>query len=539
MIAAALYLASALAAVDPAAASLKDLLPAAGADRRLDAVRRIERSRDRRFLAPLIDLLRFLQTRDEMVTVVETLNRLSGQKVDPWDNPWEKYMSWYGAQERLQPPAGYTEWKGDLFGQVIDPRFRVFLAPDAPASVRVEEVAWGGVRVDGIPALLNPKVIPAAEATWLADREPVFGVSLNGDQRAYPLRILDWHEMANDVVGGRPVALAYCTLCGAGILYDATFGGHTFQFGSSGLLFRSNKLMYDRTTYTLWNHLTGEPVIGRLVGSGVRLRVLPVVLTSWGDWKSRHPATTVVDRNTGHQRAYDVGATYGRYFGSPGLMFPVWRQSSLLPKKARVFAIQVDGVPKAYPLDELNRAQGVANDTVGGRELVVVSRDAVGKVALPGRWKARTGVSLANDLTLDAARQALKQDPSLAAELTAEMLLAMPTETRLTLLEERTPDQKSGARAGRGKFAPDLRNEVAQRGLIGETRAYERGAHTFRPGPGRDILVDERGRHWRITEEALLGPDAERLTRLAGHLAYWFGWFAFFPRTEVFRAGAR
>lgn len=107
----------------------------------------------------------------------------------------------------------------------------------------------------------------ATEADYLSDHEPVFGVSINGDQRAYPLRILDWHEMANDVVGGRPVARAYCTLCGSGILYDATAAGQTYVFGSSGFLFRSNKLMYDRTTNTLWNRLTGEPVIGKLVGS--------------------------------------------------------------------------------------------------------------------------------------------------------------------------------------------------------------------------------------------------------------------------------
>ena len=104
------------------------------------------------------------------------------------------------------------------------------------------------------------------------------------------------------------------------------------------------------------------------------------------------------------------------------------------------------------------------------------------------------------------------------------------------MLQERTPDQKEGAKAGKGKFPPDLRNEVAIRGLIGETRAYERGGYIFSVSKASDTLTDEQNRQWRITEEALVGPDEERLPRLGGHLAYWFGWFAFFPKTQVFEA---
>ena len=120
--------------------------------------------------------------------------------------------------------------------------------------------------------------------------------------------------------------------------------------------------------------------------------------------------------------------------------------------------------------------------------------------------------------------------------MSAEFLLAMPTAARLALLKERTPDQKEGANAGKGKFSPDLRNEVAVRGLIGETRAYERGRYAFSTSNESETLTDEQNRPWQVTEEALVGPDGERLPRLGGHLAYWFGWFAFFPRTEVFEA---
>jgi hypothetical protein len=430
-------------------------------------------------------------------------------------------------------PPGYLGWKGRLHAP-IDPRFAEFLADDAKATVRPAEVQWGGVRVDGIPALVNPRTTAAQEAGWLQDGDAVFGVHLGGEARAYPLRILDWHEMANDVVGGVPVALAYCTLCGAGVLFDARAGGQRFEFGSSGFLFRSNKLMYDRQTKTLWNHLSGEPVIGALAGSGVRLQRLPVVITSWREWRQQHPRTTVLSLHTGYQRPYHAGAAYGRYFASTGTMFPVWQKSSLLHDKARVFTLVLDGRAKAYALEALNAAGGVLNDDFAGRAVVVHYRDGVGRVRLPDGWRT----AYANDLTLDAARAELRGRGELLRGLTAEMLLAMPAATRLTLLEEFTLDERSGPLTPESTIDAALRNEVASRGLIGETRAYERGTQRF-TGPTREALLDERGRRWRVTEEALLGPGGERLARLPGELAYWFGWFAFFPQTEVYGSATR
>jgi hypothetical protein len=184
------------------------------------------------------------------------------------------------------------------------------------------------------------------------------------------------------------------------------------------------------------------------------------------------------------------------------------------------------------------------NDTIGAARVVVVSRAAVGKVALPKRIvealeKGRgpdSRITFANDLSLDAARAVLAEDPSLASEMTADVLLAMPTEARLTLLSARSTDPRYGSSAAPGLFPPRLRNEVAARGLIGETRAYDRGAHTFSSSPSPDRLLDERRRTWRATEEALVCQDGTRLPRLGGHLAYWFGWFAFYPHTEVYVA---
>ena len=195
---------------DNSASLLEALLPDAGEKKRATALREIAQGKDRRFIAPLIDLLRFVNSRDEYVVLLETLTSLIGEKIEGADNPWEAFTVWYGAHDKLLPPPGYTGWKGELHGQLIDPRFREFLYSDAPSTTRVEEVVWGGVKVDGIPALVNPKMRVAKDADYLVDSEPVFGVSINRDNRAYPLRILDWHEMANDVVGGKPVALAYC-----------------------------------------------------------------------------------------------------------------------------------------------------------------------------------------------------------------------------------------------------------------------------------------------------------------------------------------
>ncbi|MFN0162867.1 MAG: DUF3179 domain-containing protein [Burkholderiales bacterium] len=509
------------------------LTPDGNEAERASAIRAIAQAGDRRFIAPLVDLMRFPRSSNESPLVVDTLRKLAGAGAP--GASWPDWVEYVGRRPELKPPPGYADWKGVLHS-TIDARYLQFLRDDAPKRVRIEEVQWGGVPVDGIPALVNPKTTAAGAARWLDDRDAVFGVSLNGEARAYPLRILDWHEMANDVVGGVPVALAYCTLCGSGVLFRANVataaGKYRFEFGSSGFLFRSNKLMYDRQTNTLWNHLTGEPVIGKLASSGIQLERLPIVVTTWGEWKRLHPATTVLDPETGHLRPYTPGAAYGRYFASTRTMFPVWQRSGLLHDKARVFTLLIDGRPKAYALEAIDRAGGVVNDRFAHRDLVVHLRHSVGKVSLPRSW----GGGLANDLKLDAAQAAIRRAPGITRELTADMLLAMPVATRLPLLEEYSADQHGAPRDRTHALNPELRDQVASRGLAGETRAYESGGRRFRAGSSPDALLDERGRSWTATEEALLGPEGERLPRIAGELAYWFGWFAFFPKTEVYGA---
>ncbi|MCB8977496.1 MAG: DUF3179 domain-containing protein [Ardenticatenaceae bacterium] len=436
------------------------------------ALAQILEAGDPRFIAVLIELLRGRQIGlvqyPDLVQIGESLDALSGQS---WGIDWAKWITWYGGTD-LTPPPGFTSWKGQLLAQ-IDPTFGQFLQDSQPSNVRVEEIQWGGVVVDGIPALNNPHMLPAADADYMEPWEPIFGIALNGDARAYPLRILDWHEMANDVIGGVPVSLAYCTLCGAAIAYDGRstdLDGNavTHTFGSSGFLFRSNKLMFDRTTMTLWNQLTGEPVLGELAASDIRLKLLPVVLTTWADWQAEHPDTVVVDINTGYNRIYLPGAAYGDYFASDerlfrdGLMFPVWQQSDRLFNKDHVYALRLDETPKAYAVTDL-LAEQVVNDVVGETAVALI---AAGEIVEVNGTSQRTG----------------------------------------------PVTYTSGA----------------------EIRAFARGEHTFAPSSDDFVVLDENGRPWQVTEEALIGPDGATLARINGHLAYWFGWYAFYPKTELY-----
>jgi hypothetical protein len=379
--------------------------------------------------------------------VAACLEEISGERLGPHYRYWVEYV---GGHEDVRPKEGYRAWKAALFSR-IDPAFGRFLHPAQPIVIRPEEIVWGGVRKDGIPALKNPKAIPAARATFLEDGETVFGIELGGRSRAYPQRILDWHEMANDVVGGEPFALSYCTLCGSAIAYATrTSERNVLVFGSSGLLYRSNKLMYDEETLSLWSNLTGEPVAGPLVGKGIRLAALPLTVTSWREWKERHPETDVVALATGYRRDYSPGAAYGPYFASPETMFPVWKRSAALDAKAQVYTLRIGGRAKAYPLEILFRER-VTNDSIGS-----------------------VGVAL-------------------------------------------VADRESGA-----------------------VRAYARESHLFAEGPSaRELVEPATGALWRIEEGRLLpASGVGSLARLAGHHAYWFGWFAFFPETEVYEGCA-
>ena len=241
-------------------------------------------------------------------------------------------------------------------------------------------------------------------------------------------------------------------------MYSTNIDGERVEFGTSGMLYRSNKLMYDRKTNTLWNQFTGVPAAGPLVGTGIRLELLPVVTTTWGEWLKAHPDTTVLAQETGlypgrfYQSEWDPRSIYFRYRESPLTMFPVWRNNDELTTKGQVIGLNINGETKAYPLEVLRKTT-VVNDELGGQSLVVVTTGWLG------------------------------------------------------------------------------------------SRAYERGDRTFLLEEGDDteapVLTDSNGVLWRVEEDALVAVDdaSSRLPRIPTHNAYWFGWYSFYPETEVYEEG--
>ena len=326
------------------------------------------------YAAMLLETVGFIPGRGTLQGVLAQLERASGRRFEGDLNRWYEWL-WSTAQGAY--PA-YAEFKAALYEQ-IDPSFREYFAGRPKTAIRLDEIRWGGVWRDGIPPLKNPKMVPAREARYLADDNIVFGVSVGGDTRAYPKRILAWHEMVKDTIGGRPLNGVYCTLCGAMILYDVTLNGTHHELGTSGFLYRSNKLMYDHATKSLWSTLEGVPVVGPLVGRGIELKTLHVVTTTWKEWRKRHPDTQVLSLDTGHQRDYSEGAAYREYFATDRLMFGVPKLDARLPNKAEVLALRFPehaGEQLAIAADYL-RANRVHHDRLGAREFVVLT-DASG-----------------------------------------------------------------------------------------------------------------------------------------------------------------
>lgn len=187
----------------------------------------------------------------------------------------------------------------------------VFLRPGSRSSVPLEDIRPGGPAVDGIPALSWPKKARAKEADAFLDPEDrVLGVAIQGEATAYPIRILNWHEIVNDTLGGVPIAATYCPLRDAGIAFERRLDGEIVEFGVSGLLYRRALVMYDRRGRSLWSQTLGKAIVGPSTGRVLVRR--PAVMTTWKEWKARHPGTLVVTFDTGHVRDYRRDPYAGR-----------------------------------------------------------------------------------------------------------------------------------------------------------------------------------------------------------------------------------
>ena len=196
------------------------------------------------------------------------------------------------------------------------------------------------------------------------------GVEIAGQARAYPLSILVWHELVNDELGGVPVLISYCPLCGTALTFDRRLepGSPALRFGVSGLLYQSDMLMYDRESESLWSQISAEAVAGSATGK--RLSILRSRLETWGRWRARHPQTTVLSRRTGHWRDY-AATPYGDYASSRRLLFPVHRDRRYHPKEWTLGVRVKNGPSRAYPAQEVEKHGGHVSETFAGRAVSV------------------------------------------------------------------------------------------------------------------------------------------------------------------------
>ncbi len=379
-------------------------------------------------------LVRFLEVRT---------GQTFGQDLDAWRR-WIWSLPY-------EPHPDYAIYKGGLYG-MLDPRFREFFPEGVDSKIRLDQIDWGGVLVGGIPALDHPTIVTASDAGYLKDKDVVFGLFVNGEARAYPKRIMAWHELARDTVGGVDLALVYCTLCGTVIPWETRVGDVVHELDTSGLLYRSNKLMFDAQTKSLWSSVYGEPVVGALAGRDLQLKSRPVVTTTWKEWRETHPDTGVLSIDTGHRRDYRPGAAYGAYSRTDEPMFAVPFVDERLGNKAEVLvlAFTVDTGPESEP-----------------------SR------AISTRFLKKHRIHHLNH-----------------------------GEFRYVVLTTRQ----------------------------GASRVYRVGPNRFTRWVEPGIVADGEGGSWRVGEEALVrDADGTRLPRMPAHRAYWFGWYAADPDTELTR----
>lgn len=250
-----------------------------------------------------------------------------------------------------------------------------------PSKIRGGGPRKGGIGFDrGIPALdeNNIKFVSVSDADkWIEDNELVLAFEHEGVKRVYPLQIMVWHEIVNDVVAGDPIAITYCPLCGSGIAYFRVLDGDVVKFGTSGKLFNSNLVMYDDKTDTYWQQIGGNAIVGEL--TGYELKEISVDTVVWRDYKKNNPDAKVLSQNTGMSRNYGRDP-YGSYYEDSFLIFPVDNSDDRIHSKTVVFGIEVNGVLKAYQEDDLI-AKTVIEDTVGGVE-IKIERDSSGIVKI-------------------------------------------------------------------------------------------------------------------------------------------------------------
>ncbi len=226
--------------------------------------------------------------------------------------------------------------------------------------IPAEEIHQGGPPRDGIPAIDQPRFVKAADARHVKNNEIVLGIEFNGEARAYPISILNWHEIINDRIQAQSMVVSFCPLCGTGMAYlvDEREG-----YGVSGLLYNSDMLLYDRATESLWSQIKSQAISGPRQGE--ELNRLPVSHMTWSAWRAEHPDTLVLSRDTGHQRDYDQSPYLG-YSSSERLFFPVKNRDDRYPNKESVIGLVRNGKSRVWPVSEIRKCDLSIRDSFNG-----------------------------------------------------------------------------------------------------------------------------------------------------------------------------
>jgi hypothetical protein len=317
------------------------------------------RSGDPRVLWFLRDLFRFgaMNTARAIFAAFEELTGVAPEDLN-LSSVANHLIAW-----DLPAYPGYTKDKERLF-LLIEPRWQPFF-DDEDSNIDWRWVEWGGVLIDDrrigspevpcfrcIPALDDPPVTTADRGDWYPDDRLVFGIVINGEARAYPRNQMEIHEMVNDTLGGRRIGIPYCTLClSAQAYYLDDVEGFEPILRTSGLLARSNKFMYDLSTFSAIDTFTGEAISGPLLDAGVVLNQVTVVTSTWGEWKRAHPGTTILAEDGGRGQGYRYPLDPLGDRDENGPIFPVGDVDPRLPVHERVLGvIAADGTPVAFPV---------------------------------------------------------------------------------------------------------------------------------------------------------------------------------------------
>jgi hypothetical protein len=230
--------------------------------------------------------------------------------------------------------------------------------------IPIDKILSGGPDRDGIPSIDHPKFLKPPERIILQSGDRILGITYQGISKAYPIKILNHHEIVNDQFADEPVVITYCPLCGSGIAYSAKLAGKTLHFGVSGLLYNSDVLLFDRETESLWSQLMNKAISGAMRGK--RLLPLAITHTTWEDWHNRFPNTLGLSKDTGYYRDYTKNP-YKNYHLDKKIWFPIEQQSMRYHPKEMVLGIEIDGYFKAYAFSELAKAKSEIKDQLAGK----------------------------------------------------------------------------------------------------------------------------------------------------------------------------